>query len=295
MFISEHYKNKLWTTHERKSMQERAFKESEEYILPVRFDNTEIPGLYETIGYIDLKNKTSSELADLVIKKLNWKTSNRWWGHWRLVSYRTLYHGGLFIMKINNNEFDFSLYNVNGAHIGEVEGKALLKSKNEAIFTSEKHEDWFDKECIIRFIKTNDIIQITENHCSYYHGMQSHFDGDYALAKDVFFDLLLNDETLSNLYAQIKDIYWDKLLACFSTIYKDDYDHVDKLRIIHGAAPGLFTIQEGLLAISESNEIWGTFLYDEKIHYFSSNNNVAIPKKMIEWLLRLSDKQIIRI
>lgn len=34
MFISDHYKNKLWTNHERESAQARAFENNREYILP---------------------------------------------------------------------------------------------------------------------------------------------------------------------------------------------------------------------------------------------------------------------
>ena len=45
LFVSHHYSQKLWTNHERKSAQERAFRETAEYILPARFDNTAIPGL----------------------------------------------------------------------------------------------------------------------------------------------------------------------------------------------------------------------------------------------------------
>ncbi len=295
MFISKHYKNKLWTTHERKSMQERAFRESEEYILPARFDNTEIPGLYETIGYIDLRTKTPSELTDLVLKKLKWKISNRWWGNWILSSHRTLYHGELFISQVDEDGLNFSLYNLNGAHTGEVEGKAIFKSENEALFTSERHEDWFEHECIIKFTKTNDIIQIIENQCSYYHGMQSHFGGDYFLQKDVFFDLSLNDKILSNLYKQISDKYWSILLKCFSTIYEDDYNYLNKMRIIHGASPGLFTIQEGLLAISEKDEAWGGFIDDEKVYYFSSNENMSFPKDVIDWLSKHTDMPLILI
>ncbi|CAA6827818.1 MAG: Unknown protein [uncultured Thiotrichaceae bacterium] len=70
MFISENYSEKLWTNHERKSMQERAFRESREYILPARFDDTEIPGVSTTVGYIDLRIKTPIELSELVIEKL---------------------------------------------------------------------------------------------------------------------------------------------------------------------------------------------------------------------------------
>jgi len=70
MFISESYNNKLWTNHERQSMQARAFQESTEYILPARFDNTIVPGLSQTIGYIDLRTTSPEKLADIIQKKL---------------------------------------------------------------------------------------------------------------------------------------------------------------------------------------------------------------------------------
>lgn len=70
IFISKNYKEKLWTNHERESAQTRAFMENREYILPARFDDTEIPGIKPTIGYISLKEYTPSEFADLVCKKI---------------------------------------------------------------------------------------------------------------------------------------------------------------------------------------------------------------------------------
>ena len=48
MLVSAAYAAKVWTTHERKSAQARAFSQSAEYILPVRFDETEIPGLLDS-------------------------------------------------------------------------------------------------------------------------------------------------------------------------------------------------------------------------------------------------------
>lgn len=70
MFISKHYREKLWTNHERKSAQSRAFQESQEYVLPARFDDTEIPGLANTVGYISLEKRTPEEFAALVEEKL---------------------------------------------------------------------------------------------------------------------------------------------------------------------------------------------------------------------------------
>ncbi|WP_313887540.1 TIR domain-containing protein [Nodosilinea sp. LEGE 07088] len=70
MFISEHYAQKLWARHERRAAQTRAFSESSEYILPTRFDDTEVPGLNETVGYLDLRTIGPDELAAAVEEKL---------------------------------------------------------------------------------------------------------------------------------------------------------------------------------------------------------------------------------
>lgn len=77
MFVSKHYAEKLWTNHERKSAQVRALKENTEYVLPARFDDTVIPGLRETVGYIDLDDINPYLLADMIQQKIgNRATSN---------------------------------------------------------------------------------------------------------------------------------------------------------------------------------------------------------------------------
>jgi hypothetical protein len=70
MFLSDNYAKKLWTNHERKNAQARAFKESREYILPIRLDNTTIPGINDTIGYINYNDYSVDEIAEIIIKKI---------------------------------------------------------------------------------------------------------------------------------------------------------------------------------------------------------------------------------
>jgi hypothetical protein len=70
MFISEHYEKKLWTRYERRNAQERAFEERGAYILPVRLDDTEIPGITKTIGCIDLRQESIEQLVKLIEEKL---------------------------------------------------------------------------------------------------------------------------------------------------------------------------------------------------------------------------------
>ncbi len=75
MFLSKYYEQKLWTTHERQLAQARAFQENREYILPVRLDDTEIPGIPPTVGYLDLRSMTIEEVYEALVRKLSGTTS----------------------------------------------------------------------------------------------------------------------------------------------------------------------------------------------------------------------------
>lgn len=70
MLISEHYVEKAWTRHERRFAQERAFRADVPYILPVRLDDTPVPGLAETTGFLDLRRMTVETLVKLLLEKL---------------------------------------------------------------------------------------------------------------------------------------------------------------------------------------------------------------------------------
>ena len=70
IFASKEYANKVWTNHERESAQARAIEESREYILPVKFDDTNIPGLLNTTGFISASDKKPEEISNLIIKKI---------------------------------------------------------------------------------------------------------------------------------------------------------------------------------------------------------------------------------
>lgn len=70
MFISHWYAEKRWSNFEQESAQARALMESNEYILPVRFDDTEIPGMPPTITYVSANERSPEELAELILQKL---------------------------------------------------------------------------------------------------------------------------------------------------------------------------------------------------------------------------------
>lgn len=70
MFFSRHYVAKVWTKHELKSAQARALSESKEYILPIRLDNTEIPGVLKTTAYLNWLEETPESVAEAILEKL---------------------------------------------------------------------------------------------------------------------------------------------------------------------------------------------------------------------------------
>lgn len=71
MFLSKHYARNWWPNHERESAQARAFIEkNREYILPIRLDDTKIPGLLMTVGYLDLRSMTIQQVYHVLEQKL---------------------------------------------------------------------------------------------------------------------------------------------------------------------------------------------------------------------------------
>jgi len=74
IFISKNYFKKIWPTLEKRSMLSRAMESPSEYILPARFDDTELPGVRPTIGYIDLREHTPQSFAELIMQKIKKKT-----------------------------------------------------------------------------------------------------------------------------------------------------------------------------------------------------------------------------
>lgn len=70
MVISDAYSKKNWSLVERIAAQARAFEENREYILPLRLDSTEIPGMLTTTSYIDASDKSIEEIALLAKSKV---------------------------------------------------------------------------------------------------------------------------------------------------------------------------------------------------------------------------------
>ena len=70
VFVSVDYAERGWTRLERRAAFSRAVIEAGVYVLPARFDDSELPGLLPDVVAVDLRRYTPEQFADLVVAKL---------------------------------------------------------------------------------------------------------------------------------------------------------------------------------------------------------------------------------
>ncbi len=70
VFVSADYAGLDWTRLERRAAFSRAVAEAGVYVLPARFDDSELPGLLPDVVAVDLRRYTPGQFADLVVAKL---------------------------------------------------------------------------------------------------------------------------------------------------------------------------------------------------------------------------------
>ncbi|MCI0387818.1 MAG: TIR domain-containing protein [Acidobacteria bacterium] len=70
ILISKNYARSRWTTLERRAAQARALYENEPYLLPIRIDETEIPGILPTMAYVSWEKEGIDLVVNLLLQKL---------------------------------------------------------------------------------------------------------------------------------------------------------------------------------------------------------------------------------
>ena len=73
--VSASYVERAWPQYEWNVAKREAEKRREEFILPVRLDDSLLVGLPDTLGYLDLRRHPMDEVADLLIEKLGGPTA----------------------------------------------------------------------------------------------------------------------------------------------------------------------------------------------------------------------------
>lgn len=73
ILISKEYPLKDWTNWELSIARDEAKKRKEEFILPIRIDDTKILGIHDDIGFINLREKSIEETVNILLEKLDIK------------------------------------------------------------------------------------------------------------------------------------------------------------------------------------------------------------------------------
>lgn len=68
--LSRHYADKPWTRLELEAAQARAFAQKEPYLLPVRLDDTDIPGILPTVQFVTWADHGSDTIAERMLQLL---------------------------------------------------------------------------------------------------------------------------------------------------------------------------------------------------------------------------------
>ena len=70
LLISRHYPLKQWTLSERTAVSQRSLRDAEEYILPVLLDDSDIPGLSDAAGTLNLRDGSLESIVNRLEQKL---------------------------------------------------------------------------------------------------------------------------------------------------------------------------------------------------------------------------------
>ncbi|NOT35559.1 MAG: TIR domain-containing protein [Candidatus Eisenbacteria bacterium] len=70
VFISREYVSKVWTRHEFRSALAAALNQPGPFLLPVRFDDSDTPGLPPTLGHLDARAMPPEAVAEATAQKL---------------------------------------------------------------------------------------------------------------------------------------------------------------------------------------------------------------------------------
>lgn len=70
VFVSKDYVSKPWPLHEAKGALARAVQQKGMYVLPVRFDDSELPGLLSDTKYLRAEDHSPEQIAELIALKL---------------------------------------------------------------------------------------------------------------------------------------------------------------------------------------------------------------------------------
>lgn len=172
MFISKEYKERAWTNFERQAALDRAFTSELPYILPVRFDDTEIVGVFSSAMYLDANIKSPEEIADIIKNKVNLSSPNVTIkdSPFELASYLIKCLNEISVemkpslkWKFNEDQLKIFPYLINNQKediLGEVtiDSNSQIMFENINLVTDSTQQKFVDKNIFLQFIADNLIV-----------------------------------------------------------------------------------------------------------------------------------------
>lgn len=224
--------------------------------------------------------------------------SKLWLGTWERRQWG--YSATLEIVDIKGDSIIFSLVAFNGAHGGEIEGKAIVKNGIATFHNNTEYDT-----CLIEFKLNKDTsIAIEQKKGICYAGMGVTYEGQYKNSKNLPEEE--KEETLLSLgifKTEKEDSLFRSLvgenysLFVYSTQTTAEEEDLDSLnaRVYSSGVTGLYRIQENIIMTDSLNNIWAAVLDREKVYYFTNNSKYkkTIPGTIDSWRKRFDAYPVI--
>lgn len=235
------------------------------------------------------------------------KTINpKWKGEWERTEWAA--NGGLSIDSISADSLYFNLTAMAGANGGELEGAASI-TDSVAIFHS---FEGYDTCHIVFTLKGDSLIVVDQQRGSCFGGMGVEYSGKFYNEKypykpkktwegnndstDQTMSSLevLNEAEDSALKALTKSEY---SLFVNSTQLSNDDDDLDSLnaKVRSSGVQGLYTMQENIVMIDSSKNIWAAVIKEGKVLYYTNTPKFTnqLPKTIDNWRSRFADYPVV--
>lgn len=219
VLISEHYVKKNWTKLELRSAQERAFKENREYILPVRLDDTKVPGISDTIGYLDINTIGVDGVIKVTLQKLGKKLATS--KNVYVSSTPKVDIGSSGIPKFGKRYSDLNKELQDFSRKISQDGKDEIQVKRSKELIAERFKDsiWPFFESLVE--STEEFYQFFTEYELQYMVDRTHFGSNFTLSeiKDKFLEAIVEKEYLREMGIEIRLIALKKVPENPWTLY----------------------------------------------------------------------------
>lgn len=188
----------------------------------------------------------------------------------------------LTVTDVTCDSLKFKLDTASGAHVGEAQGTAYFVG-DKAVYTDPEGAAFI-------LTKSDNEIQLEQNdRMTIYGGVGVFFEGHYIkdakpLNKEFYFiDRGIFKEVQEKEFKHLVGINYDKFKETAHLVFDNGTDQ-NIARVFSMGVRGLFTIQESIIAVRDSdNTIWAATLDEDRILYFTNAKDKKVPKSFQEW------------